>query len=673
MTDILHGRIDVPLNRLLPGAAPVRSLANDEAHAELVASIAAHGLLEPLIVVQADQTGVYHVVGGNRRRAALAELAAAGTLPEDAPIGCTVLPPNADQTEIALAENTVRVAMHPAEQALAFLQLSERGATLEEVANRFGTGKRVVARRIRLAALAPPILDAYREGRIVEEMAHAFATTADQERQLRVWREIITDAGGEGDGDVDNYDFQYYGSGAIVRALHENRASSDSAFAQFVGEEAYRAAGGGVEELLFEDESVWTDIGLLERLVETKLEAEAAKVTGWKWVHITLQDEWKFRSGCGRIWPKPAEPTEEEQATLAAAAEALRGYRHIDWDTMSEQDATDKRAEIRATHEAERAVRSALHERAAWTPEHKANAGVLLFVERDGTLGRVEGLLREGDTDPDAQPEGGDQGVATGGAAAGGAPVAAAAPGAGKPARKEREKQPQAVKDSVTALRGAVLRHALAANGPMALDLLTFHLTLLMAQRADSCNVSYYADRHILKLDEHHVNEPRATGASELVSNAVESPAADLSWLDPEADRAVQFQAYLDLPQEARAKLLAVAAAHALIPTMATDHLDVFGVAARHMQIDYAAELTAIDPEVWNEDMYWGRLRKDVIIAECRPWLGAEWAARAQKMKKRDLATDAAEKMRAHPAYLPDGFVYRAPVNDDDEAPGDRP
>ena len=628
----------------------------------MVASIRAHGLLEPLVVAAADQDGIYRVVGGNRRLAALAELRRAGALADDAPIGCTVIPPDADQTEIALAENTVRVAMHPAEQAVAFLDLSERGATLEEIANRFGTGKRVVARRIRLAALAPPILDAYRHGRIVEEMAHAFATTADQERQLRVWNEIA----GE---DVDNYDFEYYGTGAIVRALHENRASSESSAAKFVGEEAYRAAGGGVEELLFEDEAVWTDVALLERLVEARLKAEAAKITGWKWVHVTLQDEWKFRSSCGRIWPRPAEPTEEEQAVLADAAEAQRGYRHIDWDAMGEQDATDKRAEVRAAHEAERAVRTAIHARAAWMPEQKANAGVLLFVERDGTLGRVEGLLRDGDTDPDARPEGGDQGVAAGGDAAGGAPVAAAAPGVGKPARKEREKQPQAVKDSVTALRGAVLRHALAMNGRMALDLLTFHLTLVMAQRADSCNVSYYADRHILKLDEHHVNEPRASGASELVSNALESPAADLSWLDPEADRAVQFQAYLDLPQEARAKLLAVAAAHALIPTMATGHLDVFGVAARHMQIDYAAELTAIDPEVWNEDMYWGRLRKDVIIAECRPWLGAEWAARAAKMKKRDLATDAAEKMRAHPAYLPDGFVYRVPVDAADEAP----
>ena len=61
-------------------------MANDEAHRELVASIAAHGLLEPLVVAEADQEGVYHVVGGNRRLAALAELAAAGTLPEDAPI-----------------------------------------------------------------------------------------------------------------------------------------------------------------------------------------------------------------------------------------------------------------------------------------------------------------------------------------------------------------------------------------------------------------------------------------------------------------------------------------------------------------------------------------------------------------------------------------------------------
>ena len=50
--------------------------------------------------------------------------------------------------------------MHPVDQAVAYHGLHERGATLEQIANRFGTGKRLVARRIRLMALAPPIMAA---------------------------------------------------------------------------------------------------------------------------------------------------------------------------------------------------------------------------------------------------------------------------------------------------------------------------------------------------------------------------------------------------------------------------------------------------------------------------------------------------------------------------------
>ena len=49
-------------------------------------------------------------------------------------------------------------------------------------------------------------------------------------------------------------------------------------------------------------------------------------------------------------------------------------------------------------------------------------------------------------------------------------------------------------------------------------------------------------------------------------------------------------------------------------------------------------------------------MRKDQIIEEARPYLGDEWAKEAEKMKKGELAEDAAKKMLLHPAYLPKGF-----------------
>ena len=647
--------------------------AQADADKELRASIVAHGLLEPLVVRKIKRSPIlnhmpdapeWHVIAGHRRLRALRALADAGEIAADAPIDCTVLDESVDTTEAALAENVVRVAMHPADQAVAFARLAEQGATIEEIGNRFGLGKRIVARRIRLAALHPTIMEAYRKGELKEELAHAFACTADQERQLRVWKEIDS---------WDDYDMEYYGTRQVVDALHEGHADSDSAAAVFVGEDAYREAGGTFEDLLFTDTNAWLDVPLLERLVDKRLQAEAALFSDWKWVHtIAGTDEWKFRSSCGRIWKKPALPTDEQKAELDRLDDEQRALReeNFDWDSASEEERDARRAKINGPHNAERQLRAKIAEGDHWTPEQKAAAGVLLYIKRDGELGIIEGLLRDGDTNPDAKPaEAG---------AAGGAPtadatslgeVAAGGPGGAPNAgtgseKKPPDKQPQAVKDAVTALRTATLRHTLANEGQMAIDVMTFHWVRIMVHDKHDYHTagSYYPNDYVLNTERRHVVMPEAKGASEAVTGYLKEPEPDLSWFDKEQTEAEQFEAYLALPLRHREKLLATAVARLLVPRMASnDELGLLDVVARHTEVDYAAELTGVDPGVWNVDMYWGRLRADVIIAECRPWLGADWAKAARKMKKRDLAADAAERMKAHPAYLPDGFAATAP------------
>ena len=117
--------------------------------AELVASINAHGLLENL-VVSPTGSDIYEVVAGARRFDALHVLAKAGDVPADLGVPCTVIENGADISEISLAENMVRVAMHPADQVEAFCRLHEQGSTVEEIANRFGITESLVTKRIRL-------------------------------------------------------------------------------------------------------------------------------------------------------------------------------------------------------------------------------------------------------------------------------------------------------------------------------------------------------------------------------------------------------------------------------------------------------------------------------------------------------------------------------------------
>ena len=632
----------VNLDRLHPSAAPIRrNVATGEAHAELVASIRAHGLLEPLVV---DAQG--QVLGGNRRFAALQDLVASGVLAADAPIPCTVVPDEADGDEIALAENTVRVAMHPVDQAVAFHGLHQRGATLEQIAGRFGTGKRVVARRIRLAALAPEIMTAYKAGEITEELAHAFATTADQERQMDVYERMRESS--------DDWEYDYYGTRAVLDALEQDKVRSDSWAAVFVGLDNYRAAGGPVEDTLFEDYSTLTDIGLLERLAKERLDEEAAKLSGWKWVQATLGEEWQIRQGMGRIWPKRPAPTGDEQATINAAEAFYAAVpAHDELEAMPEDQAQAYRQKVQAHRAAERQVRDAIAARAAWTAEQKAAAGVLLYIDRrNGKLTMIEGLLREGDRNPDARPPD-DEG------AAGAATIAGSGtPDTSKP-KKPPEKHSQAVRDSITTLRTAVLRHALALDDQMAVDLLTFHLLMLATG-----DLHQYGRRHherALQLAVSETPDPPAAGATEALTQYCEPVGYDMSWYDPAVPLAEAFEAYLELPVPKRAQLLAAVVANLLLPRrIEGDVQDVIGVAAKRMEVVYAGEIAEIGRDTWSTDLYWGRLRKDTILDEARPWLGSEWADKAKKLKKRALAAEVAEKMRDHTAsYLPEGFVAR--------------
>src|SRR5579864_2513947 len=107
--------IAIPLNKLLAWEGNVRKTDPDKGVDELAASIAAHGLLQSL-VVRKDRRGKYAVIAGRRRLFALQSLAEAGTVEADMAVPCHVIDDDADATEISLVENVQREPMHPADQ-----------------------------------------------------------------------------------------------------------------------------------------------------------------------------------------------------------------------------------------------------------------------------------------------------------------------------------------------------------------------------------------------------------------------------------------------------------------------------------------------------------------------------------------------------------------------------
>ncbi len=180
-------KLDVPLSKLIASRNNPRKVKPErDAHRRMVASLRAHGLLQPLLV-QSEGQGRYLVIAGNRRLAALREIFKG----RDPKIACILKQVESDDAyAAALAENFAREPMHPLDEAEAFARLAkDEGQGADDIASQFGVTPGYVRQRMKLAALADVLKAAYRDGTIDTGMAEAFAAVPEA-KQLEVWREL---------------------------------------------------------------------------------------------------------------------------------------------------------------------------------------------------------------------------------------------------------------------------------------------------------------------------------------------------------------------------------------------------------------------------------------------------------------------------------------------------
>lgn len=163
----------IPLNLLEISPNNVRQVKpseNDDK--ELFASIRENGLKQNL-AGHIDENDRYLIDAGGRRLNALQQLAEQGIINKDYSVPCLIV----DESEAILTsttENTHRTAMHPADQFVAFSQLIDEGRTEEEISLKFGISVDVVKRRLKLARVAPEIMDEFRENNLTLECVMAF-------------------------------------------------------------------------------------------------------------------------------------------------------------------------------------------------------------------------------------------------------------------------------------------------------------------------------------------------------------------------------------------------------------------------------------------------------------------------------------------------------------------
>lgn len=225
------GRIEqLRIDQLAVSPLNVRKDAEVGPDDELVHSIRAHGLLQPLIGYLARSgMAMVLVCAGQRRLLALQHIAA-----PDTKVPVRIVD---EQTaiEVSLAENLERKSMNPADELAAFNALIETGAyDGNRIADRFGFDRRYVRRRLKMAVLHPDILAALRDGTIGVSSAEAYAATDDHELQLQIF----------GEQSKPN-SWNPHAPDRIVEGYSCAGVAADTGLGKFIGGvEAYEAAGG---------------------------------------------------------------------------------------------------------------------------------------------------------------------------------------------------------------------------------------------------------------------------------------------------------------------------------------------------------------------------------------------------------------------------------------------
>lgn len=364
----LSDLIKSPLNvRTIPYAADsVKRLAN---------SIETLGLLHNL-VVHALPEGKSGVAAGGRRLAALNLLSEMGRITVDHQVPVKRVD-DALAVEASYAENTDREAMHPAEQIMTFSTLAAQGKTAAQIGDGLGYGSRHVQRMLKLANLAPVLLEKLSQDEINTEQCHALCLESCQERQVQIFDSVEAQWG-------------VAHPHLIKKAITDNEISITSSAFKFVGRETFEAAGGVVREDLFsQQEGAGTvDSVLVDRLVQEKLDTTALQIElseGWSW-SMGRPETVSPRGQDGRDYLLLTKPetsyTDAEQARLDELTEKFNAFD----SACEEADALDE--EICGIQD-EAAQR-------AWTDELKAHSGVVVSFQY-GEMVIQRGVCRTAD------------------------------------------------------------------------------------------------------------------------------------------------------------------------------------------------------------------------------------------------------------------------------------
>ncbi len=591
-----------------------RKTRTAEAVETMAASIKAQGVLQPLVVHPIDGNKMGVAIGGTRL-AALQLLLKRKEIESDYKIHADVRETDeASLREASLTENVVRTAMHPADEFTAFAALAAENLGPAEIGARFGPTRRYVEQRMKLAEVSPKLLAIFRKGEMSLDQVEAFTVSSSHKAQEKAWRDLPDWQKDQGDGQ------------SIREQLTEKQIDArHSALAQFVGVAEYTAAGGGIIQDLFDEESegYLTDAKLLTKLADEKLKAiaEPLKAEGWKWVEIKPEFGWSEQEKFGRL---KASITKEQAVAMAA----LQKEQDALYEEQGDDDGNLPPKQEARSAEIEQQM-DTLRRDAGFTLEQKSISGVVITIGHRGEAEIKRGIVKPEDKRAAAKVDAADK------------PAKEKANGKGDTAEKSEPGISAALREELTAHRTAALQAKLATNPKVALVAVTHALALSVLERSGYSTIQITG------------REPNLTAAGEELAK---TPAAkEFAAATREATKGMPrdgkklWDWLMQQDQRRLISILAVAAAH----TVDAVERKFNGADRAHAdQLAQALKLSMADYWHATADNFFSRVSKDQAIAAVTEAAGEATAKGMTSMKKADLAV-AAEKATKGKGWLP--------------------
>jgi ParB family transcriptional regulator, chromosome partitioning protein len=616
----------VPFSRLVSSPLNVRKKAPSGLDA-LAATIAEKGVLQNLVVHEIKgrtKLPKLGVCAGQRRLAALDMLLSTGKITKEYQVPVLVVS-EGEAVAASLIENRERENMHIADECVAFRLLMEEGKSVAHIAALFKVADVAVRRALKIANLAPALLDLLREDRLDYEQAKALVLADDHETQERVWNEA-------------KHAWQRRPAELRAALTKAEVDARESALAKFVGLDAYEAAGGYVRRDLFSDDAnagYIENSDLLHRLATDRLIelSQAVAAEGWAWIETRTRFDAMEIIRHGRIQSTTRMPTDAEAEELDALTSA-RDAAHTELDAYydDESEPDDERHErlSDAVTAATDAVDRYAERFEAFDPDDLKLAGAFLYVDQDGCVCVERGLVRRDGASVNQD----DVSGATVATASGNRPTKM------KPLHGER------LCRRLTAHRTAAVQVELSHRPTVALAVLMHRMIPVVFS---DIHGHTYID-HALKIDLHSTRDALASNADDMSDS--------IAWKALESEREKWMSVLPKSPSDLLAWLLrqdndvlsnlfAFCVASTVDGISSEDNAHPVNVIVNTLDIDLT--------RYWKPTRagYFEHVSKDRIATVIGEAISPQMSAQLRDMKKSDAAA-AAEDHMADSGWLPE-------------------